>query len=128
MKTLTTYIVIFFICISCSGNIFADSRSENAADLSTTYLKTKRDPTHRPKSPAKIYLVCQYSIGHISLSFPDDATYMDVSLNDETGPVWIGTISRTNPETEIPSLLGEYTIICQTDQNQIFEGTLFFIN
>ena len=128
MKSLTTYIAIFLICISCSGNIFADSRSENAADLSTTYLKTKRDPGHRPKSPAKIYLVCQYSIGHISLSFPDDATYMDVSLNDETGPVWIGTISRTNPETEIPSLLGEYTIICQTDQNQIFEGTLFFIN
>ncbi len=126
MKTLTTYIVIFLICISCSGNIFADSRSENTADLSTTYLNPKRDPGHRPKSPAKIYLVCQYSIGHISLSFPDDATYMDVSLNDETGPVWIGTISRTNPETEIPSLLGEYTIICQTDQNQIFEGTLNF--
>ncbi len=127
MSKFTHLFITISLLFLCSSTIHGEQKLSNNEKSITTILP-RNTPTHRPKSPAKIYLVCQYSIGHISLSFPDDATYMDVSLNDETGPVWIGTISRTNPETEIPSLLGEYTIICQTDQNQIFEGTLFFIN
>lgn len=114
MSKFTHLFITISLLFLCSSTIHGEQKLSNNEKSITTILP-RNTPTHRPKSPAKIYLVCQYSIGHISLSFPDDATYMDVSLNDETGPVWIGTISRTNPETEIPSLLGEYTIICQTD-------------
>ncbi len=125
MKRLTKLIAIILISVSCAGNILAEKRDSTTKDLRTTYLRFPRDPK-RPKAPAKISLICQYSTGYISLSFPEDANYMEISLSDEVGPVWIGTISRTNPETEIPVLSGEYTITCQTDQNQIFEGIIFF--
>lgn len=127
MKPLIKLIAILLISVSCTGNVLAEKRNSETNDLRTTYLRFPRDPK-RPKAPSMIYLICQYSTAYISLSFPEDANYMEISLSDETGPVWIGSISRTNPETEIPVLSGEYTITCQTDQNQIFEGTLLFTN
>lgn len=126
MNKLTTSI-IFFSVFLFSFTIAAEKRDNTTKENQTTIIP-HRNENYRAKAPAKIYLICQYSTGYISLSFPEDANYMEISLSDEVGPVWIGTISRTNPETEIPVLSGEYTITCQTDQNQIFEGTLLFTN
>ena len=108
-----------------SSTIAAEKRNNGTKEHKTAIIPSRHE-NYRPKEPAKISLICQYSTGYISLSFPEDANYMEISLSDEVGPVWIGTISRTNPETEIPVLSGEYTITCQTDQNQIFEGIIFF--
>ena len=110
-----------------SSTVAAEKRNKDTKEHQTTIIPHRHE-NHRPKAPSMIYLICHYNTGYISLSFPEDANYMEISISDETGPVWIGTISRTNPETEIPILSGEYTITCQTDQNQIFEGTLLFTN
>ena len=122
-KIITLVTLLSFLLLS--PTIIAQNKDKQSKEHQTVLIPPT-NPGNRPKAPAKISLICQYSIGYISLSFPEDANYMEISLSDEAGPVWIGTISRTNPETEIPVLSGEYTITCQTDQNQIFEGTINF--
>lgn len=122
-----TFIITISLLLFCSSPIYGEPKL-SANERSVTTIPPRRKPGRIPKAPSAVFLICQYSTAYISLSFPDDANYMEVSLSDEAGPVWIGTISRTNPETEIPVLSGEYTLTCQTDQNQIFEGTLLFTN
>ena len=106
---------------------FAENKPQKTHD-ETVLLPPRKPSNNKPKLPSLIFLRCTYSVGYLSLEFPDDANYIEVTLSDEILPVWVGTITRSNPQAEIPALFGSYTITCRTDQNQIFEGTLQFNN
>ena len=77
--------------------------------------------------PSRIFIECRYSVGHISFAVPSDVLFLEVSLNKNETTLWEGIVTRENPRTTIPVLpSGNYDIVCRTDGNQIFHGSLTY--
>lgn len=113
---------MFYGCLS----IKAESKKETNGEK-IERLKIERC-THRPEAPSRVFIECHYWRGKIRLVFPpqSDMRSAEVIISKEESAIWMGYVTRENPEVAIPVLFGEYDITCHTDGNQIFKGKLNF--
>lgn len=125
MKTLLRFTLVVLLLSFLSPSAKADepaifTEADNVTILTAPTIKRK------PRAPSMIYVTCYYSVGHIAFTMPDDAQYMHITLEQDDSTVWTGVVFKNSPETDIPELIGEYTITCRTDGNQVFTGLLTF--
>lgn len=119
MKKIALFAILFIFC-------FMQTYSEEPKGFqNVTYLNEKHK-TNRPRIPAKRYLICYYASGFITLKIPNENQFIELTLIDKNQPIWSGYVSIENPSCVIPTLTGEYTLECVTDQNQVFTGILYF--
>lgn len=126
MKQLITKLVLIIIALGASSVVYADERPKEF--LKNAELDHLLQPSkNRPRIPSLLKLDCFYEVGYITFNMPEQFEYIEVTLSiDENNPIWTGVVFKNSPETDIPELIGEYTITCQTDGNQIFTGLLTF--
>lgn len=114
---LLAFLLLFSVSVS--------AEDDNNDDTSTVVLTPKDKPG--PRMPSRIFIECRYSVGHISFAVPSDVLFLEVSLSKNENTLWEGIVTQDNPKTIIPVLpSGEYTIVCRTDGNQIYQGTLMY--
>ncbi len=117
-----TLLVLFLLFFSIGINAEDDKTTD---DIPISILTPKH--TKGPRMPSHIFIECSYSVGHLSFVIPSGILFLNVSLSKNDNILWNGIVTRENPETSIPLLpSGEYVIICQTDGNQIFHGSLTY--
>lgn len=121
--TLLLFVFIAGLFVSAKD----DEQLSTDEELGIAYLQLKR-PKQRPQMPTKIFMECHYRHGYIKFLFPStsEANLINITLDRNESIVWIGSVTRENPEVAIPVLFGEYDITCRTDGNQIFKGKLNF--
>ena len=82
-------------------------------------------PKNRPEAPSRVYIECRYGAGFMWFQLPAGVYQATLRLSNDTF-VWEGLVTTDNPMVEIPSLTGEYTLLCQTDNGRLFTGLLEF--
>ncbi len=124
MKLLFTLLIT--LCLGY-GNIVLAENSAQSSSSNSKYTKLNDRPFgHRRNAPSKVYIICHYSVGQLSFDLPPYIEYIDITIGEETNPVWTGYADHENYSIDIPYLYGEYEITCVTDQNRTLTGTLQF--
>ena len=127
MKTVTKILALLILLLFPFQEITADDDTPSDDENDKTEILVPTPPPGKPRMPSRIFIECRYSVGHISFAVPSDVLFLEVSLNKNETTLWEGIVTRDNPKTIIPVLpSGEYTIVCRTDGNQIFHGTLTY--
>ena len=120
-----TLLLACILLFSFVGVRAGDDDAVDADDTSTVILTPKNKPGAR--MPSRIFIECRYSAGHISFAVPSDVLFLEVTLSKNETTLWEGIVTRENPRTTIPVLpSGNYDIVCRTDGNQIFHGSLTY--
>ena len=113
-------LVVFLLLSSIVVN-GEDNKTTDEISVAILVPKNKE----RPRMPSGIFIECRYSVSHISFVLPSDISFLDVSITKNDILIWEGVVTNLRPEAIIPILsIGEYSIICQTNENQIFQGLL----
>lgn len=123
MKTIITLLTLLFLSVS-SVKCFAES-IEETTDSETDIVLVPGKYKY-PKVPSNIFLECRYSAGYLAFTIPDDVEFISITIGEEESPLWTGIVTKHNPGTAIPVLIGTFPISCRTDGNQIFYGELTF--
>ena len=121
---LTTLVVaVMWMPIEVLGS---DPKDQAPKDLpKTVILRHTKHDSLRPNAPSRVIIECAYGDGVLQLHLPSGVYYANLRLMNDTY-VWEGLVTADNPTVEIPSLNGEYTLLCQTDDGRIFTGLLEF--
>ncbi len=123
MRKLNLIISIVILCIAYFQNIAAsnsnvtipEKKSENGAD-----------PNNRPKLPSRKGIRCSYSNTHIEMQFPEDVSMMTVSIYNDNETIWYGILTKEEPHTDLPDIVGEYSIECVADNGKSYSCILNF--
>ena len=116
-------VILFACCVFMS--IWASPEGTTSSDPDHVVIFQQDVPNKRPNLPARYYLECHYGCGYMEFSIPAGFEYLIVSIRDGEYSVWEGMVSPDNPYTEIPDLSGEYTVVCTSDGNHTFVGTIY---
>lgn len=79
----------------------------------------------RPTAPSRVYIVCEYAPGVMTLTLPTGIYQVTARLYNETVD-WTGLFTRDIPTVEIPLITGSCNINCVSDDGRVFSTTLDF--
>lgn len=79
----------------------------------------------RPNAPSNVNIECTYGMRFISFVFPEgiDSGKVEIFKNEE---YFADYVTYSTPHLGIPALIGTFTILLTTDDDRVFQGTLFF--
>lgn len=121
MTIQKVFMTLFAFC--CIASSWADN-GENY-NSTTVFLNSKKSDK-RPNAPSRYLIECHYCNGYIDFTFLPNSNFMTVELMNDEVSVWTELITIENPLIELPSnLSGEYNIVCTTDKDQVFVGTIY---
>lgn len=121
--------VILFLTINlnvygkCDDNY--DDETEESAPLYPIHNETEKK---RHEKPGRGMIRCMYTSHYIRFIMPPHIHTLQVSIGGEDDPEWQGWIDSSYPKADIPTLYGDYEIVCRTPNNQVFKGNLQFAN
>ena len=120
------YIKISLFLLAFIGNfsVQADEQPPVSSKKETILIPGNKRTT-RPEAPSRVFIMCAYDSEHIYFQLPAGINFITVDLTGETDQ-WSGVATSENPCVEIPDLIGEYEIVCTTDDGRVFSGLLTF--
>lgn len=122
MKTLSTVILVILAMLTMP--VAMTAQSDGGKDKNVIVLNQQKH-TQRPHKPGQAFIYASYEEGVMEFEIPADVSSMQLSIVDNMGAViHTDTITPENPTAEVYLSAGVYTIICTTDTNTTFEGTL----
>lgn len=122
MKKLSTVILVIIAVLTMPMAMTAQS---NGGKDKNVIVLNQQKHTQRPHKPGQVFMYAYYEEGVMEFEIPADVSFMQLSIVDNMGAViHTDTITPENPTTEVYLSAGVYTIICATDTNTTFEGTL----
>ncbi|MDE6305058.1 MAG: hypothetical protein K2L90_00545, partial [Muribaculaceae bacterium] len=123
MKTFSTTIASLMCCLL---SFMALADDPNLPPPDNVILIQKGGSNKRPNAPGRSFIECHYGNGYIDFTFLPNSNFMTVELVNDEISVWTELITIENPLIELPSnLSGEYNIVCTTDKDQVFVGTIY---
>ncbi len=106
MKNVFTFLFFTLMCITTN----AQSTEPKTERLESVH---EINSPGRPRTPMPSYLECCYAPGYFCIDLPDEIEYVYVTIvNADNIIVWEGYITHEVPTATLPTLLGEYAIIC----------------
>ena len=78
----------------------------------------------RPSLPSSTYIDIYYSESEIIFDLPENVEYMTVELKQGDAVVLTGMVDHEDASLDVAGLHGEYEILCRTDGNQLFAGSI----
>lgn len=124
MKKLLTVIWFILAVLTMPVAMTAQGQSSGGEHTNVIVLNKKHNTQH-PKKTGQVFMYAYYEEGVMEFELPADVSFMQLSIVDNMGAViHTDTITPENPATEVYLSAGVYTIICTTDANTTFEGTL----
>lgn len=125
MKRLKNILMLICMLTASIVCIWGTPNNGNDTDKDKTILLIPKVKPQRPNAPFYYFIECHYGRGYMEFSIPAGFEYLIVSIRDGEYSVWEGMVSPENPYTEIPDLSGEYTVVCTSDGNHTFVGTIY---
>ncbi len=125
MKKFIVFALLLIFGLSISATMSASDDNSGVDIPYDTILLHPSRPSGRPNAPSRVYIECTYGIGFINFSFPENIQEVSVEIYNEEESV-AGHVTNSFPRLDLPELTGSFTIICMTEDNRVFQGTLIF--
>lgn len=87
-------------------------------------LKLLLKKNGRPSLPSSTCIDIYYSESEIIFDLPENVEYMTVELKQGDAVVLTGMVDHEDASLDVAGLRGEYEILCRTDGNQLFAGSI----
>ncbi len=122
MKKLKIAVVLCMLFGASFPSMQAQLPSQNGQDVPRKGIGDK--PNH-PRVPSHESIGFAYQNGVCYFSMPDYITYIDVTMESESGQVYSGCVYAASPLWTVSLTPGEYQISCDSDEGSHFAGTIW---
>ncbi len=117
---ITTILMLGTTILAAPALTLQSTKSSNK-----TVVFEPNTPTQRPNIQGRFFIENEFQNGTLEIDVPSGISYIEITIYNSVGMVVEETIvTPDNPSVELPLSYGEYHIICITDENQIYSGTL----
>ncbi|MCM1355873.1 MAG: hypothetical protein NC212_05670 [Staphylococcus sp.] len=128
MKRFYYSLFAFLLCAFVAPNFSISAKEpldieeyDNKADLTPVRRKDY------PRMPSKKRIRCYYSPGKLMVEFiGGESESAEIYIGDVEYPIYMVLVTENCQVFEIPKLKGEYDIVCHTENDQYYYGTIVF--
>lgn len=113
-------IIIGLIGLFCCFPIFGTGNGKD--DKSHSHIGLIKQG--RPSLPSSTCIDIYYSESEIIFDLPENVEYMTVELKQGDAVVLTGMVDHEDASLDVAGLRGEYELLCRTDGNQLFAGSI----
>lgn len=98
--------------------------AQTVANGNKTSIKQRPGGTNRPSIPSNTVIDIFITESTLIFDLPENVEYMTVELKQGDAVVLTGMVDHEDASLDVAGLHGEYEILCRTDGNQLFAGSI----